>query len=78
MTQVELAERVGTTFHTIGKIEKGMPGTSIGSYMKAIWVLGLLGTVAEVADPDRDREGLILEAARASKRARKRKLSNDF
>jgi transcriptional regulator with XRE-family HTH domain len=78
MTQAELAERVGTTFHTISKMERGAPGTGIGLYMKALWVLGLLGGVAGVADPSLDEEGLILQAARAPKRVRAGQVSNDF
>lgn len=78
MTQIELAERVGTTFHTISKMERGAPGTSIGLYMKALWVLGLLGHMAQVADPSHDDEGIVLEASRASKRVRTKQASNDF
>jgi transcriptional regulator with XRE-family HTH domain len=78
MTQAELAERVGTTFHTVSKMERGAPGTSVGLYMKALWVLGLLEGLGRVADPAADEEGLILEAARAPKRVRAKQVSNDF
>ncbi len=79
MTQEELAERVGTSWHTIRKIEGGSPGTRIASYLKALWVLGLFEDVRLLADPERDREGIILEAAARGTRARRpRTLNRDF
>jgi transcriptional regulator with XRE-family HTH domain len=79
MTQEELASHVGTTFHTIRKIEQGAPGTSIGAYLKALWVLGLFEDVRLLADPNRDREGLIREASERNQIARPtRSMSRDF
>ena len=79
MTQEELAERVGTSWHTIRKIEKGSPVTGIGYYLKALWVLGLFDDVRLLADPERDREGIILESAARGTRARPRRtLDRDF
>ena len=79
MTQQELAERVGTSWQTIRKIEGGSPGTRIASYLKALWVLGLFEDVRLLADPERDREGIILEAAARGTRARRpRTLNRDF
>lgn len=78
MTQGELATRAGTTIPTISKIERGSPGTSIGLYMKVLWILGLLKEFEAIADPARDEQGLILEAARAPKRVRPKSASNDF
>ena len=79
MTQEGLAERVGTSWQTIRKIEGGSPGTRIVSYLKALWVLGLFEDVGLLADPERDREGIILEAAARGRRARRpRTLNRDF
>jgi transcriptional regulator with XRE-family HTH domain len=79
MTQEELAARVGTSFHTIRKIEKGAPGTGIGFYLQALWVLGLFGDVRLIADPERDREGIIREAAERNRIARpRRSMSREF
>lgn len=79
MTQEELAERVGTSWHTIRKIEGGSPVTRIGFYLNALWVLGLFEDVGLLADPERDREGIILEAAARGTRARPhRTLNRDF
>ena len=79
MTQEELAEHVGTSWQTIPNIEGGSPGTRIASYLKALWVLGLFEDVRLLADPERDREGIILEAAARGTRARRpRTLNRDF
>ena len=79
MTQQELAERVGASWHTIRKIEKGSPVTGIGYYLKALWVLGIFEDVRLLADPERDREGIVLEAAARGTRARHRRtLNRDF
>ena len=79
MTQEELAERVGTHWQTIRNIEGGSPGTRIASYLKALWVLGLFEDVPLLADPERDREGIILEAAvRGTRASRPRTLNRDF
>lgn len=79
MTQEQLAERVDTSWHTIRRIERGKPTTGIGLYLRAMWVLGIFEEVRFLADPVRDREGLILEEARRGDRARQIvKLSRDF
>jgi transcriptional regulator with XRE-family HTH domain len=79
MTQEDLASRVSTTFHTIRRIEQGAPGTAIGFYFTALWVLGLFEDVRFLADPARDREGLIREASERNRIARpKGSMSRDF
>lgn len=79
MTQADLAARVGTTFHTIRRIEQGAPGTAMGFYLTTLWVLGLFEDVYLLADPARDREGLIREASERNRIARpKGTLDRDF
>lgn len=54
-------------------------GTSIAAYAGALWALGLLDHLGDVADPERDEAGKVLESARAPTEApRRRKLDNDF
>ena len=76
----DLAERVGVSRYVMSDIEKGKPTTSIGSYIGALWALGLTDDLKNIADPDRDTEGKALENARAPSTAPKRKkaLDNDF
>lgn len=75
----DVAERMGISRFALSKVEKGKPTTAIAAYLGALWALGLLDQLEDVADPDRDEEGKILERARAPKTARSRKaLDNDF
>lgn len=41
--------------------------------MGALWALGLLAHMRDVADPERDEEGKTLERARSPKKARNRR-----
>ncbi len=50
---------------------------AIAAYLGALWALGLLHDMREVADPDRDEEGKILEQARRPKTAPKRRAFDD-
>ena len=77
LSREELAERVGISRYVLADIEKGKPTTAIAAYLGALWVLGLLRDMREVADPDRDEEGKILERARSPKTAPKRKTIDD-
>lgn len=76
----DLAERVGISRFVMSDIEKGKPTTAISSYLGALWVLGLLGDMTRVADPDNDIEGKTLEKSRTPNTAAKRRkeLDNDF
>ena len=73
----ELAERIGISRYVLADIERGKPTTGIVAYLGALWALGLLSQMDELADPDRDLEGKILEAARSPKTAPKRKAFDD-
>lgn len=75
----DVAARIGASRFTVSDLEKGKPGTSAAAYFGALWALGLLGQASELADPDRDDEGKVLESARQPKQApRRRSLDNDF
>lgn len=68
--QQDLAQKAGIHPNTLRKVESGAPGTAIGAYAAALWGLGLLEQLADVARPDRDAEGETLAAARLGERAR--------
>jgi DNA-binding XRE family transcriptional regulator len=75
----DVANRIGASRFTVADLEKGKPGTSIAAYAGALWALGLLDQMSELADPDRDEEGKVLESARSPTEApRRRALDNDF
>lgn len=76
----DLAKKIGISRFVMSDIEKGKPTTAISSYLGALWALGLLDPISDLADPDKDAEGKILENARAPKTAGKRRkdLDNDF
>lgn len=69
--QEDLAEKAGIHANTLRKVESGAPGTAIGAYAGALWALGLLDQLTEVARPDRDAEGETLAAARLGERVRR-------
>ncbi len=77
--QQDLARRSGVSLNTIRNVESGAPGTGIAAYAAALWALGLLDQLAEVAQPNRDREGETLAAARLGNRASlTARLDDDF
>lgn len=63
LSHSELAERMGVSRFVIADIERGKPTTGVATCLGALWVLGLLDHMREVADPDRDDEGKTLERA---------------
>lgn len=75
----DLAERIGVSRYVLSDIEKGKPTTAIAAYLGALWALGMIEQMKEIAHPDNDEEGKILERARSPKTARQKKiLDNDF
>ena len=77
LSREELAERIGISRQVLANIENGKPTTAVAAYLGALWALGLLRDMWEVADPDRDEEGKILERARSPKTAPKRRTIDD-
>lgn len=79
LPQSEIAQRMGVSRFVVADVERGKPTTGIAAYLGALWALGLLGQMREVAAPDQDEEGKALERSRGPKRAhRSRALSDDF
>lgn len=70
----EFAERVGVSESTIGRLEKGDDGVSIGTLAMACLVLGEIGRISDFLDPGSDETGLLLDRQALPKRiGRKRK-----
>ncbi|HEX8390959.1 MAG TPA: helix-turn-helix domain-containing protein [Longimicrobium sp.] len=77
--QSDLAQKAGITRATLVGIEHGKLGTGIGAYVAVLWALGLHDAVTRIAAPETDAEGLSLEAARLTRRARpSTALDDDF
>ena len=70
---------MGVSRFVVADVERGKPTAGVAVYMGALWVMGLLGQIREVGDPDCDEEGKTLERARSPRRAHgRRALSDDF
>lgn len=64
------AERASISRATLSKIEKGDDGVSLGAYAKVLFVLGMIGRLAALADPMFDELGLELQAESLPQRIR--------
>lgn len=56
---------------TLGKLEKGDPRVSLGNYAMTLFVLGLLGRLADLADVRADATGLALDERNLPQRIRR-------
>ena len=72
-----VAERASMSRVTLGKIEKGDPGVSLGKYAMTLFVLGLSDRLADLADVRTDATGLELDEERLPQRIRQRKVKPD-
>ena len=70
ITAAILAERASTSRVTLGRVEKGDPGVSIGIYARVLFALGQESRLADLADPRHDALGLQLDAERLPQRVR--------
>ena len=64
------AERALISRLTLGKIEKGNEGVSVGAYAKLLFILGMIDRLGDLVDPRFDTLGLDLEAEKLPKRIR--------
>lgn len=60
ITVADLATRAGTSPNSISRLEKGDPGSSIGTLADILVVLGLVDRLAELIDVRKDDLGLAL------------------
>ena len=63
-----LAQRASISRSTIGKVEKGDPGVSLGTYATVLFALGLADRLSDLADSAHDAVGLDLEEERLPQR----------
>ena len=65
-----MSERAGFSRITLSKIEKGDPSVSMGSYASALFVLGMIDHLAQLAASSHDIVGRELEEENLPKRIR--------
>ncbi|MFG6417065.1 helix-turn-helix domain-containing protein [Roseateles sp. DC23W] len=61
LRQEDLATKAGLSRTAIEAVEAGKLTTGLGTYLQALWAMGLTGGINVVADPGLDRDGLALE-----------------
>ena len=68
-----MAERIAITRFTLQKLERGDPGVSMGSYATALFVLGMVVPLSDLADIRNDELGQQLDEERLPSRIYNRK-----
>ena len=67
-TQRAWARRLGVSIPTLIRLERGDPGVGLGIVATALWMLGRVQALPELADPEKDRGALEREVREAVKR----------
>ena len=62
------AQRLGVSVPTLIRMEQGDPGVSAGIYATALWLIGRVQALADVADPSHDRGALEMDVREAMRR----------
>ena len=68
-----MAERASITRTTLGKVEQGHPGVSLGIFATILFILGMSDRLSDLVDSSHDPVGLELEEERLPKRIRQSK-----
>jgi transcriptional regulator with XRE-family HTH domain len=64
LTIPDVAKKIGAGQRAVADAERGRPGTGAAVYLALLWAYDLLSQTNEVADPERDVEGLALLSQR--------------
>jgi hypothetical protein len=62
------AGRLGVSVPTLIRLERGDPGVGIGIVATALWLIGRVRALPELADPEKDRGALELDVREALQR----------
>ena len=62
------AERIGISVPTLIRLEKGDPTVSMAAYASALWLMGRVQALSEIAAPATDMGALELDVRNARKR----------
>ena len=75
-TQRLWSKRLRVSIPTLIRMEQGDPSVSMGVYATALWMVGRVEAVSELADPQRDQGAIELDVSKAkTKRAVRSKAS---
>jgi transcriptional regulator with XRE-family HTH domain len=66
------AKRIGVSVRTVQRLEAGDPGVGMGIYAAALWLVGRVDALPELADPALDRGALELDVRQARERQARR------
>jgi transcriptional regulator with XRE-family HTH domain len=67
----DFASRLGVTLPTLRKLERGEPGVAVATFVSALWLIGLLDRLRDLAKPESDVLGNMIESTRLPRRVRK-------
>ena len=67
----DFASRLGVTLPTLRKLERGDPGVAVATFVSALWLIGMLDRLRDLAKPESDVLGNILETSRLPQRVRR-------
>lgn len=62
------ARRLGVSVPTLIRMERGDPGVGVGIYATALWLMGRVNALPELADPAQDQGALESDVRDALKR----------
>ena len=62
------AKRLGISIPTLIRMEQGHPEVGMGTYATALWMMGRIQALPEVADPKHDHGALESDVRKAVKR----------
>jgi transcriptional regulator with XRE-family HTH domain len=67
----DFSSRLGVSLPTLRKLERGDPGVVVATFVTALWLVGLLDRLRELARPESDILGTMIDVTRLPKRIRK-------
>jgi transcriptional regulator with XRE-family HTH domain len=62
------AARLGVSVPTLIRTERGDPSVGVGIFATALWLMGRVQALSEIADPETDRGALELDVRTATRR----------
>lgn len=69
-TMDDLAQRTMLSVPTLRRIERGDHGVSVANYFVALWAMGLIASVRDLASAAEDTSGNLLDLERLPQRVR--------